>query len=237
MIKLGVNVDHVATLRQARRTHDPDPVLAALKAEAAGGDTITVHLREDRRHIQDRDVFRLRETIQTSLNLEMAVRQEIVEIALQVRPDFVCLVPENRQEITTEGGLEVSLKEASLSPIVERLKAGGIEVAVFIDPNQEEIQAAKAVGVNSIEIHTGAYANAMDKNEREKELKRIKEAATLAHSLGMIVNAGHGLNYDNVKSLILPELFNEFNIGHSIISRAIFVGLERAVSEMKALLS
>lgn len=233
---LGVNIDHIATLRNARGTQYPDPVQAAFIAEQAGADGITIHLREDRRHITDRDVRVLKETIQTRMNLEMAVTDEMVEIACEIRPAFCCLVPEKRQEVTTEGGLDVAGQMDKMTIAVERLVEAGISVSLFIDPEPRQIDASVAVGATFIEIHTGRYADAESELEREAELKRIAHAATYAASKGLKVNAGHGLTYHNVQAIAaLPEIY-ELNIGHAIIGRAVMTGLHTAVAEMKALM-
>lgn len=236
MIKLGVNVDHVATLRQARGISEPDPVAAALIAELAGADGITVHLREDRRHINERDVRILRQTIKTRLNLEMALADEIIDFALAVKPDAVTLVPEKREELTTEGGLDVKSRQQRLSEVTRAFQAAGIVVSLFIDPEISQIEAAAAVGAEYIEIHTGRYCEAKSEKETRRELELLEQAAITALNQGLRVNAGHGLNYRNVKAVVgLPGL-EELNIGHSIISHAVYVGMERAVREMKALL-
>lgn len=233
---LGVNIDHIATVRNARGTHYPDPVQAAFVAEQAGADGITVHLREDRRHITDRDVRILRDTIQTRMNLEMAVTDEMIAIACDIRPHFVCLVPEKRQEVTTEGGLDVAGQQASVSAAVQQLAEAGILVSLFIDADRRQIDAAVASGAPYIEIHTGAYAEAPEGQARDAELMRIREAAHYAASLGLKVNAGHGLTYHNVQPIAaLPEM-HELNIGHALIGRALFSGLADAVSEMKQLM-
>nr|WP_024965414.1 pyridoxine 5'-phosphate synthase [Pantoea sp. IMH] len=233
---LGVNIDHVATLRNARGTQYPDPVQAAFVAEQAGADGITVHLREDRRHITDRDVQLLRQTIQTRMNLEMAVTDEMVAIACEIRPHFCCLVPEKRQEVTTEGGLDVAGQQDKVSAAVSTLAAAGILVSLFIDADTAQIDAAAAAGAPYIEIHTGAYAETDEGPERDAELARIAKAATYASSLGLKVNAGHGLTYHNVLPIAaLPEM-HELNIGHAIIGRAVMSGLADAVSEMKRLM-
>lgn len=235
-IFLGVNIDHVATLRNARGTSYPDPVLAAGLAEQAGADGITVHLREDRRHITDRDVEILRQTLQTRMNLEMAVTDEMVTIACRIKPHFVCLVPEKRQEVTTEGGLDVAGQLAKVQDAVSRLAAVGTQVSLFIDADHQQIDAAVAVGAPYIEIHTGRYADATSTKEQLEELARIQEAARYAHGLGLRVNAGHGLHYHNVKPIAaIPEM-EELNIGHAIIGRAVFEGLPAAVAEMKRLM-
>lgn len=233
---LGVNVDHVATLRQARGTRYPDPVQAAMVAEEAGADGITVHLREDRRHIQERDVRVMMETLQTRMNLEMAVTDEMVEFALQVMPAHCCLVPEKREELTTEGGLDVAGQFDRVKTAVSRLAQAGIEVSLFIDAEPEQIQAAKNAGAPVIEIHTGAYADAEGESEQLAELERIKAGVILGNQLGLVVNAGHGLNYHNVEPVAAIPGINELNIGHGIMARAIFTGLGEAVREMKRLM-
>jgi pyridoxine 5-phosphate synthase len=236
MIRLGVNVDHVATVRQARRTTEPDPVTAAAIAELAGAHSITVHLREDRRHIQDRDVRLLRETVRTRLNLEMAVSDEIIAIAQKTRPDEVCLVPERREEVTTEGGLDVAGNVAKVADAVKRLNDAGIVVSLFIDPDERQIDAAAQAGAQFVELHTGAYANARDEAAQRDELEQLIQGAERSAAAGLRVNAGHGLNYINVVRMhALPKL-ETVNIGHSIIARAVFTGLERAIKEMLALL-
>jgi pyridoxine 5-phosphate synthase len=233
---LGVNIDHIATVRNARGTNYPDPVQAAFVAEQAGADGITVHLREDRRHITDRDVRILRDTIQTRMNLEMAVTDEMIDIACEIKPHFVCLVPEKRQEVTTEGGLDVAGQQDKINAAVHLLSQAGILVSLFIDADHRQIEAAVASGAPYIEIHTGAYAEAPEGLERQAELSRIRKAATFAASLGLKVNAGHGLTYHNVQPIAeLPEM-HELNIGHAIIGRALFSGLADAVSEMKLLM-
>jgi pyridoxine 5-phosphate synthase len=230
--RLSVNIDHIATIRQARRGVEPDPIAAAVLAELAGADGIIVHLREDRRHIQDRDLRIARQIVRTKLNLEMAATDEMQRIALEVRPDIVTLVPEKREELTTEGGLEVFARVETIKSFAGRLQETGIPVSLFIDPDEQQIAAAKKSGAAWVEIHTGAYANAERGKERNAELGKIVEAAKLAASLGLRVGAGHGLNYQNVKAIaMIPEL-EELNIGHSIISRASLVGIERAVREM-----
>jgi len=232
MAKLGVNVDHVATIRQARGGAEPDPVTAAAIAELAGADGITIHLREDRRHIQDRDLKLLRQTIRTRLNLEMAATDEMVSIALQTKPDMCTLVPEKRLELTTEGGLDVRCNMEVLKGAVDRLRGGGIPVSLFIDADPDQIKAADKVGADYIEIHTGVFADAPDWKSEEGELVRIENAVKLAQKLGIGVNAGHGLNYANIKRMTTVRGVEEYNIGHSIISRAVLVGLERAVRDM-----
>lgn len=235
-ILLGVNIDHIATLRNARGTTYPDPVQAAFIAEQAGADGITIHLREDRRHITDRDLMLISQTVQTRLNLEMAVTEEMVEIACQTQPDFCCLVPEKRQEVTTEGGLDVVANEEKISSAIKCLSSAGIKVSLFIDPDHQQINAADRVGAPFIEIHTGAYADAEDERAQEKEFIRIRDAVTYAASKGLKVNAGHGLHYHNVQRIAaLPEIY-ELNIGHAIIGRAVFSGLASAVAEMKRLM-
>ena len=234
MIRLGVNIDHVATVRQARRIDVPDPLEAALLAEQGGADGITVHLREDRRHMQDRDVERLRGKIKTKLNLEMAATSEMVSAAEKLRPDDACFVPERREELTTEGGLDVRSQQAKIRDAVARLQARGIKVSLFVDPDRDQIEAGRETGAHGVEIHTGKYANA--KGDRSGELKEIAVAATFARGLGLEVHAGHGLNLENVTPIArIPELV-ELNIGHSIVARAIMVGMERAVREMKDLM-
>lgn len=233
---LGVNIDHIATLRNARGTQYPDPVQAAFIAEQAGADGITVHLREDRRHITDRDVRILRQTIQTRMNLEMAVTDEMLDIAIELKPHFCCLVPEKREEVTTEGGLDVAGQQDKMSVAVERLAQAGILVSLFIDPDHRQIDAAVAVGAPYIEIHTGAYAEAEGDLAVKAELHRIAVAATYAAEKGLKVNAGHGLTYHNVQPIAaLPEM-HELNIGHAIIGQAVMCGLPAAVTDMKLLM-
>jgi pyridoxine 5-phosphate synthase len=234
-IALGVNIDHVATLRQARRIDYPDPVHAALLAEQSGADSITLHLREDRRHIQDRDVAMLRRLLQTRMNLEMAVTHEMIRIAGEVRPQDCCLVPESRAEVTTEGGLDVHAQEARIEEACRTLAAAGVRVSLFIDPDTAQIEAARRVGAPVIELHTGTYANASGA-ARALELERVRSAASLAASLGLVVNAGHGLNYHNVEPIAAIREIVELNIGHAIIARAIFDGLPKAVRDMKDLM-
>ena len=232
MAKLAVNVDHVATLREARRAIEPDPVIAAALAELSGAEGIIVHLREDRRHIKERDLYLLRQTVKTSLNLEMAATDEMVNIALDIRPDVVTLVPERREEVTTEGGLNVLGQMDSIVQATKRLQKAGILISIFVDPEPDQIRASKEkVGADMIEIHTGIYCDAKGK-ERERELKRILEAVNTAHGLGLIVKAGHGLNYFNIQPLVGIKEIYEFSIGHSIVARAVLVGFERAVREM-----
>jgi pyridoxine 5-phosphate synthase len=234
--RLGINIDHVATLRQARGGNDPDPLAAAVLVELAGADGIVVHLREDRRHIQDRDLQLLRELIRTKLDLEMAADETMAKIALTVKADMVTLVPEKRQELTTEGGLDVSAHKDRIQQIVAMLHNGGIPVSLFIEPDLAQIRTAHKISADFVELHTGKYANAKRSKEADAEVEAITQAAKLAYKLGMGVNAGHGLNYQNVKRLThIPEIV-EYNIGHSIIARAVMVGLNQAVREMKALL-
>jgi pyridoxine 5-phosphate synthase len=244
MIGLGVNVDHVATLRQARRTYEPDPLLAAQEAQSGGADGITVHLREDRRHIQDDDVRRIRQAIRIKLNLEMAATAEMVAIARNIKPDMAMLVPEGRQEITTEGGLNIISQEQSLKQSVAEIRDAGIQVSAFVDADLRQIEAANRIGVQVCEIHTGPYAHAFHRaggdlasREVAAELARIREAGRAIHALGMRFNAGHALNYSNVEPVAkLPDLW-ELHIGHAIVSRAVFAGMRAAVREMKGLLS
>ena len=231
--RLGVNIDHVATLRQARRVPDPDPVQAAILAELAGADGITVHLRSDRRHIQDRDVEILRQVVKTRLNLEMAATQEMLKIALTAKPHQVTLVPERREEITTEGGLDVVLNSVQLKPAVKMLEEGGIHVSVFVDPDLEQVKEAHRIDAHAVEINTAAYADARDDQGREAALRKTLDAARFGRKLGLAVHAGHGLTYENVRALAaLPEI-SELNIGHNIVARAVLVGMERAVREMR----
>jgi pyridoxine 5-phosphate synthase len=235
-IQLGVNIDHVATLRQARGTRYPSPVQAALLAESAGADSITLHLREDRRHIQDADVHILRELLQTKMNLEMAVTDEMLAIALQVKPQDVCLVPERRQELTTEGGLDVAGQFAAVQAACQTLGAAGIRVSLFIDADARQLEAAKAAGAPVVEIHTGRYADATTPAETRHELQRISQAVETGVALGLAVNAGHGLHYHNVEAIAALPGVGELNIGHAIVAQAIFVGWENAVREMKRLM-
>ena len=236
MIRLGVNVDHVATVRQARRVEVPDPLEAALLAEKAGADGITVHLREDRRHIQEHDVERMRQRLTTKLNLEMAVTPAMIALAERLRPNDACFVPEKREELTTEGGLDVLANKQKIVEAVKRLQDRGIHVSLFIDPRESQIETSKAVGAHAVEIHTGTYCNAVGA-EQEKERDAVAVAASLAHGFGLEVHGGHGLNYENVSPIVtIPEIV-ELNIGHSIIARAVIVGIEQAVREMKQLLA
>jgi len=234
--KLGLNIDHIATLRQVRKAEFPDPVEAACIAELAGVDGITVHLREDRRHIQDRDVYLLRSILKTRLNLEMALNPDIIEIALKVIPDDVCIVPEKREELTTEGGLDVIKNIKTLREVIPEMHKKEIVVSLFVDPDKSQIEASKEVGADYIEIHTGRYSDARDEKSVAKELGHIMESAQYAASLGLRVNAGHGLNYKNVYSIALIDEIEVLNIGHSIIARAVLVGLEKAVRDMFVIL-
>ena len=233
---LGVNIDHVATLRQARGTRYPDPVHAALQIEQAGADSITLHLREDRRHIQDRDVYFLRERMLTRMNLEMAVTDEMVAIAVDVKPDDCCLVPEKREELTTEGGLDVITYQSQIARACEKLSAANIKASLFIDADKKQIDAAKATGAPVIEIHTGHYADAADLKQQELLFKQIEEAVSYAHSIGLQVNAGHGLNRQNIQPIAALPQVCELNIGHAIIADAVFMGLEQSVHEYKRLM-
>ena len=231
MIRLGINVDHVASVRQARRIHIPDPVEAALLAEKGGAGGITVHLREDRRHIQERDVELLRQKIHTKLNLEMAVTQEMVRLAEKFRPNDVCIVPERREELTTEGGLDVLIHRAKVQEAVKRLQGEGIQVSLFVDPESSQIEMSREIGARVVELHTGPYCNVV--GDQSKELEEVVAAASLARRLGLEVHGGHGLNYRNVVPIArIPEMV-ELNIGHSIVARSIMVGMEQAVREMK----
>jgi pyridoxine 5-phosphate synthase len=236
MARLGVNIDHVATIRQARGGKEPDPLAAAVLAELAGADGLVVHLREDRRHIQDRDLTLLREIISTKLDLEMAADETMAKIALNVKPDLVTLVPERRQELTTEGGLDVAAHKEKIHRIIELLRDGGIPASLFVEPDLEQIRAAHKVEAAYVELHTGRYANARKSKDEDEEFEAITQAAKLAYKLGLGVNAGHGLNYKNVRRLVrIPEIV-EYNIGHSIVARAVLVGFEQAVREMRDLL-
>jgi pyridoxine 5-phosphate synthase len=234
MASLGVNIDHIANVRQARRTVEPDPVTYALLAELGGADGITVHLREDRRHIQDRDVELLRQTVRSRLNLEMAATTEMEAIARRVRPDMVTLVPENRQEVTTEGGLDVAGQVDALQGLVGRLQEDGIGVSLFVDADPRQLEACRSTGARWVELHTGTYAEA-GWADQPRELARLCEGSFIARSLGLRVNAGHGLTYQNVEPVAAIEAMEELNIGHTIVARALAVGLEQAVREMKAL--
>lgn len=235
-VLLGVNIDHVATVREARKGREPEPATAAALAELGGADQITIHLREDRRHIQDRDLRILRETVRTRLNLEMAATEEMVRIALEARPDAATLVPERREEVTTEGGLSVSGSVGALAGVVRRLTAAGIETNAFIDPSEDELRAAIEARFEGVEFHTGSYANAATGAERAREVERLARVCALAACAGLKVKAGHGLTYANVKPVIRVPEVEEVNIGHSIVSRALFVGLEAAVRQMAALI-
>ena len=235
MPQLGVNIDHVATLRQARRTVEPDPVWAAAEAELAGCDSIVCHLREDRRHMQDRDLVALRRTVCTRLNLELAASPEIVAIALRVRPDQATFVPERRQEVTTEGGLDVAAHRRRLAPAIRRLQQRGVAVSLFVDPDLRQLEGARALGVSMVELHTGRYANARTDAGRRRALAQLRAAARQAQVMGLAVNAGHGLTYRNVAAVAALPAVAELNIGHSVIARAVFVGLRQAVREMAAL--
>lgn len=235
MAQLGVNIDHVATVRQARRTFEPDPVLAAGLAEMAGADLITIHLREDRRHIQDRDLRILRETVTTRLNLELACVNEVLAVACESKPQQATLVPERREEVTTEGGLDVAGDPQRVGRAVDRLRQAGIEVSLFIDPDPHQIEASHQLGVSMVELHTGSYALAKGKNV-QTELARLIRAGEQTVQLGMVLHAGHGLNYNNVGPIAAIDLMDELNIGHSIVARAVMVGLTQAVAEMKKLI-
>ena len=236
MLRLGVNIDHVATVRQARQTFEPDPVWAAVEADLGGADGITFHLREDRRHIQDRDAVLLAETVNAKLNMEMAMAAPIVRVAIQLKPDQVCLVPEKRQEVTTEGGLDVLKRKRTAREIVKKMHAAGIEVSMFIDPDVEQIKASADIGADSVELHTGRYANARTKRQSSRSLRALEKGLIAGLELDLDVHAGHGLTYHNVEPLAAMAGFSEFNIGHSIIARAMFVGLRQAVREMKEIL-
>lgn len=237
MIRLGVNIDHVATIRQARRGDEPDPVAAALCAILAGADGITLHLREDRRHIQDHDVRRMRESIKQRMNLEMAVTEEMISIALSTMPDEATLVPEKREELTTEGGLDIIAHYAKVSQAVTRLQSAGIIVSLFIDPDEEQVRTAAQLGAQAIELQTATYSEAKSPDKIENELHKLHDATACAVELGLHVHLGHGLNYHNVQPLVSLPGIEEMNIGHSIISRAVLVGMDRAVRDMKSLLN
>lgn len=237
MVDLGVNIDHVATVRQARRTDEPDPVWAAVLAELGGADGITLHLREDRRHIQDRDLRILRQTVRVKLNLEMACSDEIVAIACQVKPDQATLVPERREEITTEGGLDVAGQMARVAEVIERLREVGISVSLFLDPDPRQIDAAAELRADAVELHTGGYALAPPGPQRQAELNQLRQMGARILQAGMALHAGHGLTYRNVRPIAAIDGMHELNIGHSIVARAIFVGFEQAVREMKRLIS
>ncbi len=236
MPRLSVNIDHIATIRQARKGREPDPIAAAVLAELAGAEGIIAHLREDRRHVQDRDLRLLREVVQTKLNMEMAATDEMQRIALEIKPEFSTLVPEKREELTTEGGLDVASRADFLKSFINGLKEQGITVSLFVDPDERQIAASRKAGADWVEIHTGTYANARTERDREREILKIAETAKLAASLGLRVGAGHGLGYSNVKGIAaIPEV-EELNIGHSIISRAALMGIGQAVRDMKRLL-
>lgn len=237
MARLGVNIDHVATLRQARGGTDPDPIAAAVLAELAGADGVVVHLREDRRHIKDRDLQLLRETVRTKLDMEMAPVEDIIKIALDVKPHMITLVPERREELTTEGGLDVAGNRDSLHTTVALFHDAGIAVSLFIEPGMDQVKVSHRIGADYIEIHTGRYVNAKLIKEQDAQVEAIEQAAKMAYKLGMGVNAGHGLDYRNIKRLLPIHEIVEYNIGHSIISRAVLVGLQQAVREMKDLLN
>lgn len=251
MIKLGVNIDHVATLRQARGVDYPDPLEAAMAAEKAGADAITLHVREDRRHIADRDLFRIAAAIKIPINQELAPTEEMIELALKVKPDEVCIVPERREELTTEGGLDVVAMTGRLAPMVARLREARIGVSLFVEPDQKQLAAARNVGANHVELHTGTYARLADQDlaeprrrpnlelgeEAQAELQRIRDAVKAARALGLKVNAGHGLNYVNVGPIVAVSGLQWLHIGHSIVARAVMVGMARAVREMKALIA
>ena len=237
MPALGVNIDHVATVRQARRTIEPDPVWAAVLAELGGADGITLHVREDRRHVQDRDLRVLTETVQVKLNLEMAAEDEVTKLALDVRPTQATLVPEKREEITTEGGLDVVSNTDRVKACVERLKEAGIEVSLFIDPDERQIEASRQMGVDAVELHTGGYADAKTQEEQDREYDTLVKTGKFTLEQGLILHMGHGLTYRNVSRVAKIPGISEFNIGHSIVARAIMVGMEQAVREMKALVS
>jgi pyridoxine 5-phosphate synthase len=234
---LGVNIDHIATIREARGTNYPSVVKAALDAEKAGADSITLHLREDRRHMQDQDLYELKPLLTTKMNLELAPTDEMIEIALDVQPQDVCLVPERREERTTEGGLDLIKNYNSLKDVCDRLMAGGIRVSLFIAPDIEQIEKAIMMNVPVIEIHTGHYANFKDRPSKLKELNNIKNAVDFAYKAGLVVNAGHGLHYDNVKEIVEIKNIKELNIGHSIVAEALFIGWEKAIKNMKKIIT
>lgn len=237
MAQLGANIDHVATLRQARRTNEPDPVWAAALAELGGADGITIHLREDRRHIQDRDLEILRQTVTVKLNLELAANPGVIEIACHVRPDQATLVPERREEVTTEGGLDVAGHRAATADAIRRLRDAGITVSLFLDPDPRQIEVARELAADAVELHTGSYANAGRDAARSAELEKLVQAGALIRQRGMTLHAGHGLTYHNVQPVARIEGMSELNIGHSIVSRAVMVGFQQAVREMKQLVS
>jgi len=235
-LKLGVNLDHIATIRQARHTPYPDLMQAVRLAEASGADSITLHLREDRRHIQDDDVFGIKPRLTVPMNLEMAATEGMQAIALKLRPEYCCIVPERREELTTEGGLDAAGQRDRLRDFVAPLREAGVEVSLFLEPDPRQLEAAVAIGAPVVELHTGAYANARDAAERERLLQQIEAAAQAGHEMGLVINAGHGLDYDNVRAIAANPLVNELNIGHSIVARALFTGLPEAVSHMRALM-
>lgn len=237
MARLGVNIDHVATVRQARRTYEPDPVWAAAEAQLGGADGITFHLREDRRHINDRDAELLKQTVSVKLNMEMSIAKSIVDIAARLRPDQSSLVPERRQELTTEGGLDVVRFRRRIKPVVARLRGKGIEISAFIEPIADQVRASADVGCHAVELWTGGYAHAKTARARKAALKQLADAIEIGHGVGLVVHGGHGLTYDNVSPVAALEGFEEFNIGHSIVARAVFVGLTEAVRQMKLLVS
>lgn len=233
---LGVNIDHVATLRQSRGTRYPEPLYAAAEAESGGADAITIHLREDRRHIQLRDVQMLKQTLLSRMNLEMAVTEDMLKIACDIQPEDVCLVPEKREELTTEGGLDVKAQLPKIRDACQRLQESGIRVSLFIDPDMQQIESAKEAGASTIEIHTGTYADAPNATQVKNELNKIIQASEFAHGLGLRVNAGHGLSYQNTQPVAQIEVIEEFNIGHAIVAQALFCGLQQAVRDMKQIL-
>jgi pyridoxine 5-phosphate synthase len=235
-MKLGVNVDHIATIRQARKTFEPDPVRAAVLAELGGADSIVIHLREDRRHIQDRDLKIIKETVTTKLNLEMGLSEEIIKIALAVKPQQITIVPERREELTTEGGLDLTKERKKAEDAIKLFKKNNINTSLFIDPDREQLQIAKLIGAQTVELHTGKYANASDAESQRVAIHKLAEAAVTARNMRLAVAAGHGLNYSNIMPIIKIMEIEELNIGHSIIARAVMVGIERAVREMKELI-
>jgi len=237
MVKLGVNIDHIATIRNARGGNEPDPVTAASLCEIAGADSITIHLREDRRHIKDRDVHIIKQTVKTRLNLEMAATEEMLNLALDIKPYSCCIVPEKRQELTTEGGLDVVSQQEKITNFIKPLIDAGIIVSLFIDADENQVNAASQTGAQYIELHTGVYAESFNTSEENAALRNLKQAATLAQELGLSINAGHGLNYNNVTNILTISGLDELNIGHSIISRAVLIGLDKAVKDMKELIS
>ena len=237
MVLLGVNIDHVATVREARRTNEPDPVWAAALAEMGGADGITLHLREDRRHIQPRDLQVLRETVTVKLNLELACDEDVLNIACQTKPDQASLVPERREEVTTEGGLDVCGNRDVIAAAIERLKQAGMEVSLFLDPDEKQIEAGRALGADAVELHTGQYALAAGHEQQQQRLRQLAQAAAIVRAGSMTLHAGHGLTYRNVRPIAAIEGMTELNIGHSIVARALMVGFERAVRDMKQLIS